>query len=260
MNETLTENQWQEYKSQGFTFLGKVLTEEELAILRQRIDEIMLGSAPLNYDRMLMQLDQPDTGKLGPQTNGHKGATLCYRKIQGLEFDPYFLAYIKTPLFHHICMRVYGENADIACYRAMFMNKPANEGTYLPWHQDRWSFLDRDPLVTIWTALDPSTIENGCLQVVPRAHKRALNPANPGRSLTEAETQKFLQGIEVIPLEMAAGECVLLHNHLPHSSAVNTTEIPRRAFSVCYMDAATRSSRDKDKNHKVIFGNGSLVL
>ena len=79
----MTENQWQEYNSQGFTFLGKVLTEEELAILRQRIDEIMLGSAPLNYDRMLMQLDQPDTGKLGPQTNGHKVQPYVTAKYKG---------------------------------------------------------------------------------------------------------------------------------------------------------------------------------
>ena len=32
--------------------------------------------------------------------------------------------------------------------RAMFMNKPANKGTFLPWHQDRWTALDRDPQIT----------------------------------------------------------------------------------------------------------------
>ena len=37
-----------------------------------------------------------------------------------------------------------------------------------------------------------------------------------------------------------AGECALLHNWLLHSSDVNHTDIPRRAFSVCYMDAQTR--------------------
>ncbi len=153
MIDTLSENQWREYKSQGYSRLGKVLTDEELATLQERIDEIMMGRAPLDYDRMLMQLDQPETGKLGPQTKGHKGATLGYRKIQDLEIDPHFLAYMQKPLFSQICARVYGEDMDIACFRAMFMNKPAKEGTHLQWHQDRWSYLDRDPLVTIWTAI-----------------------------------------------------------------------------------------------------------
>ena len=205
MIDTLSENQWREYKSQGYLCLGKVLTDEELATLQQRIDEIMMGSAPLDYDRMLMQLDQPGTGILGPQTKGHKGATLGYRKIQDLELDPHFLAYMQKPLFRHICARVYDKDTDIACFRAMFMNKPAKEGTHLQWHQDRWSYLDRDPLVTIWTALDPATIENGCLQIAPGVHDQTLNPIRPDRHLSGEQLQDFLQNFEVTPLELECG-------------------------------------------------------
>lgn len=258
MIDTITENQWQQFQSQGYLRLGKVLTDEELATLQQRIDEIMMGRAPLDYDRMLMQLDKTGTGKLGPQTKGHKGATLCYRKIQDLEFDPHFLAYMQKPLFYHICSRAYGEDTDIACYRAMFMNKPAKEGTLLHWHQDHWSFLDRNPLVTIWTALDPSTIENGCLQIVSGGHDKFINPINPDRHLTEEQLPVFLNEVEVTPLELSAGECVLLHNYLPHSSGINTTETPRRAFSSCYMDAATQTT--KDETYTVILGDGALKL
>jgi phytanoyl-CoA hydroxylase len=49
----------------------------------------------------------------------------------------------------------------------MFINKPAKNGTFLPWHQDHWKYLDRPALITIWTALDPATIANGCVQVIP---------------------------------------------------------------------------------------------
>ena len=35
---------------------------------------------------------------------------------------------------------------------------------------------------------------------------------------------------------------VLLHNWLLHRSDVNRTPIPRRAFSVCYMDGRTRAN------------------
>ena len=160
--------------------MGKVLSDEELAVLQQRMDDIMLGRAPLDYDRMAMQLDrEPGTGKPGPQSKGHKGATLSYRKIQDLEYDPYFLAYMQKPLFRHLCARVYGESTAVACYRAMFMNKPAREGTPLVWHQDRWNYLDHDPQITIWTALDPATIENGCVHIVPGAHHTLINLSTP---------------------------------------------------------------------------------
>src|SRR6476661_7180908 len=74
---------------------------------------------------------------------------------------------LQQRIFREICARVYGPETRISCFRAMFMNKPAHKGTFLPWHQDRWSDLDRDPLVTVYTALDPATIANGCVQVIP---------------------------------------------------------------------------------------------
>jgi len=259
MVDSLTEDQWQQYESQGYLRLGKMVTDDELTILQKRMDDIMLGRAPLDYDSMLMQLDrEPGTGRPGPQTKGHKGATLSYRKIQDLEYDPLFLKYMRKPLFRHICARVYGETTAIACFRAMFMNKPAKEGTHLGWHQDRWNYLDRDPLVTIWTALDPATVENGCIKIVTSAHHRLVNPSSRSGHLTDKQKQECSYDDEAICLEVAAGECVLLHNYLPHASGVNTTEIPRRAFSVCYMEAATKTT--SGETYAVIFGNSALEL
>ena len=51
------------------------------------------------------------------------------------------------------------------------------------------------------------------------------------------------RGTAPVHLELDAGEAVLLHNWTLHRSGTNATAIARRAFSVCYMDAATRSHR-----------------
>ena len=257
MSGTLTEEQWRQFEIRGYLHLGKVLSNEELGVLQQRMDDIMLGRAPLDYDRMAMQLDrEPGTGKPGPQTKGHKGATLSYRKIQDLEYDPLFLAYMQKPLFRHICARVYGEKTTVACYRAMFMDKPAREGTPLIWHQDRWNYLDRDPLITIWTALDPATVANGCVQIVPGAHHTLINPSSGAGFLTPEQAEELTRDAEIVFLELKAGESVLLHNHLPHSSEINNTDIPRRAFSACYMDAATKATNGQQ--FSTIFGSGAL--
>lgn len=239
----VSEAQWQQYERDGYLRLGRVLDDADLAALSRRIDAIMLGEAAIDYDRMLMQLDSStgNYGEMPPQSKGHKGATLAYRKIQDLEMDPLFLAYMQRPLFRSICARVYGEETPIASFRAMFMNKPARRGTLLPWHQDRWSSLDRDPLNTVWTALDPATIANGCVQVIPGSHHGGvINPSHSSAFVTEEQAAEHAPEEKAVYLELAAGEVVLLHNWLLHRSDVNRTDIPRRAFSVSYMDARTR--------------------
>ena len=254
----LTDAQWTQYERDGYLRLGRVLTDEDLASLQQRMDDIMLGKAPLDYERIMMQLDRDPArdNKPGPQSKGHKGATLSYRKIEKLENDPLFLAYMQHPLFQHICQRVYGASTDIGCFRAMFMNKPAGEGTELVWHQDRWTDLDRDPLITIWTALDPATVDNGCVFIAPGMHHTLINPSHGSGFFTDEQAQQMVAKIEPVPLELEAGEAALLHNHLPHSSGVNSTTGARRAFSACYLDAATIST--SNKAFPVIFGGGAL--
>jgi hypothetical protein len=125
----------------------------------------------------------------------------------------------------------------------MIMNKPAGQGTVLPWHQDGgdvWA-LDRDPLVTIWVALDPATRANGCVEVVPGTHRLGLLTRH-GSTLSADDAARHCPPGSVLPLEVAAGHAVLLHNWLIHRSGVNPTPAPRRAFTTCYMDARTQST------------------
>jgi phytanoyl-CoA hydroxylase len=248
----LSDEQWLQYEQDGYLTLGKLLSDDDLAALQHRIDDIMLGTADVDYEQMLMQLDSLDGRHAGEQSKGFKGATLAYRKIQDLEHDPSFLAYMQRPIFRSICERVYGVGTPIASFRAMFMNKPAHQGTLLPWHQDRWTHLDRDPLITVWTALDPATMANGCVQVIPGSHRQGLiNPSHPSGFLTEDQAQQFAHEDQVVYLELKAGEVVLLHNWLLHRSDTNATDIPRRAFSVCYMDGHTRANNDE--RYAIIF-------
>ena len=255
----ISPEQWAFYDANGYLKLGQLLSPADLATLRQTIDAIMLGTAAVDSSRLLMQLDS-DTGKYedaGVQSRGHKGATLGYRKIQDLEFVPAFLAYMQRPIFREISARHYGEGTPIAAFRAMFMNKPARKGTFLPWHQDRWNYLDRDPLVTTWTALDPATRANGCVQVVPGTHKLGLiNPSHASGFLTPEQARQYATPDKIIYLELQPGEVALLHNHLLHASDVNNTDIPRRAFSVCYMDARTTATNGE--TYTEIFGPRAL--
>lgn len=244
---------------EGYLRLGRI-DPDDLARLGDTIESIMLGKATVDYDRLLMQLDST-TGAYedaGEQTRGFKGASLNYRKIQELEYVPAFLEYLQRPLYREICRRAYGNSTDIAIFRTMFMNKPANRGTYLPWHQDRWTVLDRDPLLTIWTAIDPATKANGCVQVIPKSHRHGLiNPTHPSGFLSKAQSAAICTEDRIVYLEMEPGEVVLLHNYLLHASDVNHSPISRRALSVCYMDAQTLEKGQPCKN-PVAFGANAL--
>jgi len=244
MSEHITDEQWKRYQADGYLKLGSLLDNRELAQLCDRIDAIMLGTADAPYDKLLMQLDS-ETGKYedaGEQSCGSKGATLNYRKIQELEHDAVFRAYVERPIFREIAHRVSGA-VPIACFRAMFMNKPANRGTLLPWHQDAWTDLNKQPEITLWTALDPATIANGCVQVIPGSHKLGrINADHPSGFLSEQQVAKFCEPESIVYLELEAGEAILLHNWLLHRSDTNATSQSRRAFSVCYMEGDTISA------------------
>ena len=107
---------------------------------------------------------------------GYEGPWLNYRKIEKLEKDALFLAWIQNPLFERISRALIA--GDIAIYRAVLMNKGRQGGTVLPWHQDGGLFwgVDRDPILQIWTALDDAPEEAGCVEVFPGATNGARRP------------------------------------------------------------------------------------
>jgi hypothetical protein len=250
-----TDQQLAEFHATGVVRLGRVISDRELTDLRQRIDDIMLGRQAFSG---MMQLDS-DTGQYGDipaQTAGHKGATLNYRKIEGLEADPLFFACMTSPLFRSIATRILGP--EVSIYRSMFMNKPAGKGTVLPWHQDggtNWN-LTGDPLVTIWLALDPATKDNGCVQVIPGSHRLGLL-SEYGHTITAEQEAQYCPPERQELLELQPGEAVLLHNWVLHASGTNPSGMSRRAFSLCLMDAAIRSRGQQQ--YPKLFGGNSLA-
>lgn len=222
--------EWRELEDVGYVRLGMVLPNTQIDRLCKRIDEIMLGN--VHYDGMSMQLcpSAQGTKQVKGFTAGHKGSSLKYRKIQELEMDPLFLKYIQHPLFRDITRMKIGEKVGV--FRAMFFNKPSNGGVPLVWHQDgrEWDLSIREE-ITVYTALDPQTRENGCLTVIPYSHREC--PIHTVRK--EEDIQKYAPENKRVYMEMDKGEVILLKTKLLHSSLVNTTDRPRRAFSIAFI-------------------------
>jgi hypothetical protein len=233
-----------EFSTLGYARLGRLPDDAALDEMRRRAERMMLGE--LVYDGLFFQKDSPtnryDDLEYG---KGWEGPSLDYRKIEKLELDPAYRAWISQPVFERVARALCDEGDGVTIYRAFLMNKSACGGSDLPWHQDGGNFwgLDRDPVLQIWTALDDAPVVAGCVEVLPGTHTAGL--ATPLGGVVPAQLVEARGTEDAVLLPVRAGEALLLHNHLWHRSGVNRSGRARRALSVCYMSARTRCVRKK---------------
>jgi ectoine hydroxylase-related dioxygenase (phytanoyl-CoA dioxygenase family) len=104
-------------------------------------------------------------------------------------------------------------------------------------HQDQQAGWTRyAPLfVTALVTIDPATIENGCLEIVPGRHREGLigqewNPLD--------ETSLPLQ-----PVPTAPGDAIFFDSFVPHASKPNFTSVPRRLLYLTYNLASAGDHR-----------------
>ena len=89
------------------------------------------------------------------------------------EIDGEWMDLAADPRILDLVEAVIGPN--IQLYYSMLMMKPARSGAPAPWHQDLAFFVhDRARLVACQVYLDDSTVENGCIHVVPGSHRHGL--------------------------------------------------------------------------------------
>lgn len=232
-----------DFATHGWARLGRVLSDEGRILLGGRVDDLM--HERVRHEGLFFQRDS-GTGRYEDLefAKGWQGPSPDYRKIEKLELDPLFRAWMTNAFFERIARRLI--TGPIALYRAVLFTKSAAGGTALPWHQDGGRFwgLDRPPELQIWTALDDCPVEAGCVEVVDGSHRAGL--ATPeGGVISDALLRAGDAEGQALPLPARAGEGLLIHNHLWHRSQVNRTGRRRSAVSFCYMSAATRCLRRK---------------
>jgi ectoine hydroxylase-related dioxygenase (phytanoyl-CoA dioxygenase family) len=161
------------------------------------------------------------------QDPARKMATL--RKIGGItELSDAFARLMRDPRVCSLLREIMGDQ--IQLFRDVVMMKPALVGREKPWHQDSvyWPWQPME-LVSAMTALDDSDQTNGCLQIIPRSHKRELQ--HYGKELQidvgELQDQTFY-----VPLQ--AGDTLLFHSLLLHASETNRSSRDRRAVIISY--------------------------
>lgn len=124
---------------------------------------------------------------------------------------------------------------DVALTHNQFVTKlptSAPRGSEIPLHQDDgYGTLDPPADVTVWVALTDTSVDNGCLVIVPGSHRRGLvehRVAAHNPAFREAEAD------DVVPLELPAGHAVAFSGLLLHGSGDNRTDAERVALFARY--------------------------
>ena len=127
---------------------------------------------------------------------------------------------------------------DVVVWSASFFTKPPHDSGYVSWHQDAtyWG-LDLSEVATAWLALSDSTVENGCMRMVPGSHTQPIL----SHVETHAEDNLLSRGqvvevevdeSEAVDVILKAGEASLHHVNIIHGSNANSSNSSRIGLAI----------------------------
>lgn len=219
MNMQLTtENDLKSFQDQGFAILPNALSDHELETLRTVCDDL-LQEPP----------DDDNGGKSHNIGRGHDRRFLRHRHIDFQNLGGFVLGDgMKTFLRPFVGDKPY-------LFNEQFVVKAAHTGASFGWHQDGGyiPFAHR-PYLTVWIALDDTSIDNGAVFLLPRTPDQGEQPVKHWWNEAEKEYVGYDGPDPGLPAEVPAGSVVVFSSLTLHRSSPNTTDRPRRGYVVQY--------------------------
>jgi ectoine hydroxylase-related dioxygenase (phytanoyl-CoA dioxygenase family) len=217
----MTPEQIQQYRTEGYTIVRNALPAKDLAALRSHVDEML---AHLPAGQRPEHLDMP-----------HKT-------------DPVLLDACRHPALLDLVEQLLGPN--IALFASHMLAKAKGDGLEVPWHQDAeyWA-LDPMEVATLWLAVDESSVENGCMRVIPGT--QTIGPL-PHRTADDKDSKVLDRGIDIstfdpdsmVDIELVPGDLSFHAPYLVHGSNVNHSQKRRCGYTMRFIPTTTRLIRD----------------
>jgi non-haem Fe2+, alpha-ketoglutarate-dependent halogenase len=206
------------YAENGYLYPIRVFSDPETAEFRQRFDDYTTQ----NQDRLSKMIPRERRAVYG----------LTHLKL------PWVYQIASHPRVLDAVEGAIGPN--ILIWGSDWFVKFARDSAFISWHQDGayWG-LNPPKVTTAWIALSPSTLENGCMQVMPGTQKMQL-PQRETYALDNALSRGQEIALEVdeskaVALTLDAGEMSLHHIGIAHGSKANRSDHPRIGIAVRYI-------------------------
>ena len=218
MPKMLTPAQLEQFRAEGYAFPFRAVSAGEAAEYRARI-EAYEAQAGHDANRTL--------------------------KIKGNLAFPWLMALARNVRILDAVEDVIGPN--ILLFGASIFAKDARDPRYVSWHQDSAYFgLDPHEEVTAWVGFTDSTIERGCLKVMPRTHLgpdlHHVETFAQDNMLAKGQSIEGLDEAKAVHLELSAGEFSLHHERTAHASEPNRSNDRRIGFAFFYIPTHVRST------------------
>jgi phytanoyl-CoA hydroxylase len=165
--------------------------------------------------------------------------------------DAFWVRLVSDPRLVDVAEAIIGPN--IALFTAHYVCKPPHDGQPVLWHQDG-AYWNLDPMeaVTVWLAVDESTPENGCLQVIPGSHREPLRKPDLRTDIQNMlaseigseyiERWEAERGVRDIVLK--PGDVSIHHPAILHRSQANLSGKRRCGLDMGFMPTSTRISNE----------------
>jgi ectoine hydroxylase-related dioxygenase (phytanoyl-CoA dioxygenase family) len=213
---TITAEQAARFDTDGFFVVEDAFSPDTLACVDEAI-------APGEARARAFLEAQPD-GRFG--VAGADTQTIAPHLAARSELLHDFCAH---PVLAGLCRDLVGPDVRLYWDQAVYKQPHSTEPVL--WHQDNgYTFVEPQAYLTCWIAITNATPENGCVVVMPGAHRDGtlLHRDTP----IGFECWGDLDSAVEVPVR--AGSIVVFTSLTPHCTARNTTDAVRKAYIVQY--------------------------
>lgn len=242
----LTDRQAEFFLREGYLMVPDVFTPADLQPLRDEFTAVIDETAvALRAAGKLSRLyrDEPFERRL-TRIHAETGEILgpIIGRGGGGHSGPALFAVITHPALLAIVESLIGPEIVASSVYRVRPKIPGMARGVVPWHQDSGYFgthCDRHLILTCWIPLVDATVRNGCLEVLPRAHRRgvARHYTDGPNGYLAIDDPDLPDGGAPVAAPVPAGGVLLLTNLTPHCSTPNRSDVVRWSIDLRYQDA-----------------------
>lgn len=227
------------YRASGYLAGPRVFSDDQIAMLRERIDDILTGR--ISFPEHLV----------GETTlkSAAKGQLPSVKIVNLFRHDKVFAGVIGNEMVGTLAHDLM--DGPVRLWEDQMIYKPPYDANAaVAWHRDYtyWDHVGPPELGTCWIALDDATVANGCMHVIPGSHKWHLDYSREEVDPTDNDWLLKQPGVpaDLVPVarEVKAGYCHFHHCLLFHGSFGNQTDNTRRSYIMHLMPGNTRRIGD----------------
>jgi hypothetical protein len=230
---TLTNTEIDSYLGRGYLVPNFRLPLEQIDRLRSTLDQLIRDNPGVRPEKLVSAHVVGQGG--GMNDEGVKGS----QEFLNLAMEPGILDMVEQLI-----------GPDIILWGCHVFCKPAGDGHETPWHQDGHYWPMR-PLATctVWVALDESTVENGCLRVIPKSHAAKFTHPHLLEDRTDLvlnlrTREDAFDASQAVDLQLQPGQMSMHDVYMIHGAAVNRSSKRRAGVALRYMPGTSVFERD----------------